>query len=394
MGAREASRAARLVAETTCRPGTSFATGGGVSPFVLAAALMAAPELATDRELQILDGDLPAQLEQASACLADGPSILLAELEIDAAVLRRLAAAVREDHPTRALREGIGRAVDPEDFVRLLDDACRQKDRDDLPGRLVLPPGRARAAGVLLHPKEVFGDAVIRYGEGEGALPVDMPLDYRTLDRPADGDPIGPRWAARYLEPESDEGKLERLAVENPSFAKRIRHLTAQLRAQGAFVQIESAVRRRERGLLLYASFAMSRAHDEADLARRVARIEKLDAAWGLHVPIGWRRPGPWTETVEAARQLADTYGVVYATVRGARRSRHYGGRAVDLVAVALPRRLVLTAPDGTEGSFDLSDPEHTRDLSLAPELIAWVERHYDVRKLKRDYPHWDDARR
>ena len=373
-----------------------------MSGSVLAAALVAfavsapttSPTLKTDRDLQALTAPaLDAKLEQAADCLEPGPTILLAELSIDAEVLRALAAAVKADHPTRALREGVGRAVDPGDFVRLLDDACRQRDRPDLPDVLVISPGRGRAAGVLVHPKEVFGDANIRYGQGEGELPVDMPLDYRTLERPDDGAPIGPRWAARYLEPEADADKLAALRDANADFGHRVEHLLRQLRAQGAFVQIESAVRSRERGFLLYASFILGRAGSEAELANRIRKLDRLMDDWKLEIPITWRHPGDWRQTADAARQLADTYGVVYATVGGARRSRHYDGDAVDLVAVALPRRLELEAPDGAVAAFDLSDVEHTRDLSLAPELIAWVEAHYGVRKLKRDYPHWSDAR-
>jgi hypothetical protein len=358
------------------------------------AAPAVSPTLKTDRALQTLTAPtIEAQLEQAAACLEDGPSILLAELTVDADVLRSLAAAVKADHPTRALREGVGRAVDPEDFVRLLDDACRQKDRTDLPDPLVVSPGRGRAAGVLVHPKEVFGDVTIRYGEGGGELPVDMPLDYRTLERPEDGAVIGPRWAARYLEPEADDDKLSALRAANPDFGRRIEHLVRQLRGQGAFVQIESAVRSRERGFLLYASFILGRAGSEVELANRIRKLDRLKAAWNLDIPIAWRHPGDWSQTADAARQLADTYGVVYATAGGARRSRHYDGNAVDLVAVALPRQLELEAPDGATAAFDLSDVEHTRELSLAPELIEWVEAHYGVRKLKRDYPHWSDHR-
>jgi len=350
-----------------------------------------APTLRTDRELEMLSGQLPEQLAAAADCLESGPAILLAERTVDAEFLTELARAVVRDHPTRALRERIGRAVDPVDFVRLLDDACRQKDRDDLPATLVVSPGRARNAGVFVHPSEVFADAEVAYGDAE--LPVDMPLDYRSLPRPEDGEPIGPKWAARYLEPEDDEAKLHQLVEANRSFGRRVAHLTRQIREQGGFVRIESAVRRRERGLLLYASFALSRAGSEDELRERISALERYNERWGLDVPIRWRHPGPWIRTVESARRLADTYGVVYATVRGARRSSHYRGDAVDVVAVGLPRTLRLEAPDGEEEVFDLSDPEHTRDLSLAPDLIAWVEAHYDLRKLERDYPHWSDGR-
>jgi hypothetical protein len=75
------------------------------------------------------------------------------------------------------------------------------------------------------------------------------------------------------------------------------------------------------------------------------------------------------------------------------RSSNHYEGTAVDLVALGLPRRLALQAPDGNTGRFDLSHPEQPRDLSLTPELIEWVEKHFELEKLEGDYPHWNDAR-
>ena len=38
-------------------------------------------------------------------------------------------------------------------------------------------------------------------------------------------------------------------------------------------------------------------------------------------------------------------------------------------------------------------DPAQTRDLSLSPALIRWIEEHFELAKLLSDYPHWDDAR-
>ena len=63
-------------------------------------------------------------------------------------------------------------------------------------------------------------------------------------------------------------------------------------------------------------------------------------------------------------------------------------------MGVALPRHLELLAPDGERGLFDLSGPEQPRDLSLSPILIEWVEEHFGIKKLRKDYPHWvDDLR-
>jgi hypothetical protein len=125
-----------------------------------------------------------------------------------------------------------------------------------------------------------------------------------------------------------------------------------------------------------------------------VKRIEKLNRDWQLDVPITWRHPDGWRATREAARQMADTYGVDYATEKGAKDSDHYDGAAADIWAVGLPRKLTLVAPDGAKETFDLADPEQTRDLNLTPELIEWVEEHFRFEKLRTDYPHWGDADR
>ncbi len=47
-----------------------------------------------------------------------------------------------------------------------------------------------------------------------------------------------------------------------------------------------------------------------------------------------------------------------------------------------------LRAPDGARRECDLSDPEQPRDLSL----IVWIEEHFQMRKLRDAYPHWEDT--
>jgi hypothetical protein len=130
----------------------------------------------------------------------------------------------------------------------------------------------------------------------------------------------------------------------------------------------------------------------EEDVVAAVQKLERRNREWGLNIRIQWSLADGWQATVEAARQMSEAYDVVYATENGARRSNHYDGTAVDIAATGLPRKLRLTAPDGADATFDLSDPEQTRDLCLTPELISWVEEHYQLIKLKGDYPHWDDA--
>jgi hypothetical protein len=109
-------------------------------------------------------------------------------------------------------------------------------------------------------------------------------------------------------------------------------------------------------------------------------------------VPVDWTHPDGWQATREAARRMADVFGVVYATEKGARDSNHYDGTAADFVADGLPRSLELVAPDGSHRVFDLSGPEHARDLSLEPEVVRWIEEGFGLSKLESDHPHWDDG--
>jgi hypothetical protein len=183
-----------------------------------------------------------------------------------------------------------------------------------------------------------------------------------------------------------------RRARPQSGLAERIEKLLAQLREQGADVALTSTVRRRERGYLMWGAFVLSRAKSAKDVDRTLARLERTNREWGLQIPIRWPHPDGWRSTVQSAREMADTYEVVFATEQGARSSNHYTGVAVDLVAVALPRTLRLRAPDGTEAEFDLSDPSQPRDLSVTVELVKWVESHFGLQKLRSDYPHWDDA--
>ena len=345
--------------------------------------------LSTDAERTALPEAPRAALRAAAACLRDRP-LNLAEARLDAATLRAMSDPPEGEPLLRWVRERLGRPIDLPDFLLFLDDLCAHPE---VSGPLALPASRGRAWGVLLHPDDVFprrGRGPRRYG-AYGDLPLDDPPPQLELEPARDDEPPGPRWTARFQQPMTDEGKLEELIAVNPRFGRAMRSLFVQLKAQGAFTWIEAAVRPRERGFLIYGSWFVSRAASPKQLARRIRTLERYEADWGLEVPIRWRHPDGYEATVEAARAMADTYGVDYATPRGARRSSHYGGRAVDLVAVDLPRRLELEAPDGATRVFDLSDPSAPRDLSLTPALVRWIERHFGVAKLRRDYPHWSD---
>ncbi|MBX2813213.1 MAG: hypothetical protein KTR25_15470 [Myxococcales bacterium] len=328
----------------------------------------------------------PTQALAQAAQHLKNHTLVLAETPIDANRLQLLAHPPSGESLTRWVREELGRPVDLQDFILFLDDLVVSSAQ--LPSTIYLPASRGRAYGILLHPQDVFSTQRRRYGSF-GELPLDKPPQQRHIAPAADFSPPGPAWTARYPQPETDIGKIRELTRENPIFGRAILTLFTQLKKQGAFTWIEAGVRPRERGFLIYGSWYLSRSPSEQILRRRIRALHVDEKAWGLDIPIRWRHPDGFTATIEALRAMADTYGVDYATRRGARNSSHYGGRAVDLVAVDLPKHLNLLAPDGEHKTFDLSAREASRDLSLSPQLISWIEQHFRMRKLRKDYPHW-----
>jgi hypothetical protein len=355
---------------------------------VLALLLALPSALPIDRDLDVLPGDPRAALRAAGESIGSR-KIVVGGYEFDGAALKAIAAS-EDEAILRALREGLHRPIDLEDFILFLDDVVSAKGTAK---KIVVTADRARSHGILLHPFDVFGKPKQRkrYAERERALPTDDPPLQDGLEPAKDFDPPGPRWTARYQQPASFEARLAELEANNARFGKAMRSLIDQLASHGATIIVESAVRSRARGYLIFGSYYLSRARSKGDLALRLDRLASYNREWKLAVPITWRHPDGFEATVEAARQMADTYGVDFATVEGARRSDHYDGKAVDLVAVDLPRRLELAAPDGAKTVFDLSAPEQSRDVNLTPELIEWIEAHFGVKKLRSDYPHWKD---
>jgi len=191
---------------------------------------------------------------------------------------------------------------------------------------------------------------------------------------------------------------LNRHATANPSaragLAEHQRRFAAVfLREQGAEVYVTSTLRPRQRGYLMWVAFVLSRTTSDRELRSELNKIAGRNREWYLGVPILWEHPDGLSATRAAAREMADAYEVVYATEDGARDSNHYSGVAVDMVAVGLPRRLRLKSPDGrAQALFDLSAADQTRDLSLSPELIEWIEAQFGLHKLRSDYPHWEDT--
>lgn len=313
----------------------------------------------------------------------------LAGVEVGAPLLLEVAGS-KAQHPTRGLRERLLQAVDPRDFVLLVDDLLRAK-RHGLEDA-VIPSGRARMAGILLHPDDVFSKAPRLYARRSRRLSVEEP-PHDPVPHVPPWTLLGSIWTAAYPQPETEAEHLAALAEHNRGLVDRLNHLFAQLRRQGATVEINASVRRRERGYLIYGAYILSRSRTARQVARRLRGLARLQGAAGLRVPIRWSHPAGWRATVRAARKMADAYGVVYATRRGALHSDHYDGRAVDFSVTGLPPALELESYDGRRRStFDLSDPAEPRDLNLTPRLIAWVEEAYGIEKLKTDYPHWTDS--
>lgn len=378
---------------------------GAVALVALLAGLVGTPatagpldQLSTNDDFELFveptsDADRRAILRRAAT--------LVGPLEIDLAgtpVTARTLAELADGHPDepllRATRELLRRPVDLDDFLLFLDDLLLARARGQRIATVTLPPGRARSAGILVHPYDVFRpERAVHYGAPERPLRLTAPVTQQGLRPARNGSPVGPRWAARYQQPKTERGRMRALRRANRDFARRVASLVKQLRDQGAWTHVESTVRPRRRGYLIYGSYWLGKADSARDVRRRVRTLNRLNRKWGLRVPIRWRHPKGWRRTVREAKRLAETYGVDYATRRGARKSDHYDGNAVDLWAVDLPRSLTLVAPDGAKRTFDLSDPAQPRDLSLTPALIEWVEAHFGVEKLTTDYPHWGDAK-
>ena len=355
--------------------------------------------LEADRVFEVLSpppwpNGLRTPLAEAASRMGER-RVRVARADVNADLLMGMSRSAIDEPMTRVMREAMGGAVDPEDFIFFLDDVLGESRYESGEEEIWITPSRARKAGIFLHPDDVFQGSPRRYGE-HGFPSTDRPRVQSDLPPAEDGDVLGPNWTMRFRNPATEPERILELAGTpgSEAFSTRISSLIEQLRAQGAHVELTSTVRSPKRGYLMWGAFVLSQADSEESLLKTIAKLERANSEWTLFVPIHWRHPEGAGMTREAARAMADTYQVVFATESGARFSDHYTGRAVDLVGVALPRHFELLAPDGERGLFDLSGPEQPRDLSLSPILIEWVEEHFGIKKLHGDYPHWvDDLR-
>lgn len=330
-------------------------------------------------------------MRQAATVLGDW-RIDFVGLSIDGAVLAAIADHDPEAPFTRVVREQLRRPIDVDDFLLFLDDVLRRGAAGWRGKTVFITSGRARKAGILVHPDDVFFEKPRRYGGGP--IAIHPPQTPKQVSPAHDGDLLGPDWTARYQNPDTTESMLNALRKESPTsdFASRLQSLSEQVKAQGGESALNSTVRNRHRGYLMWGAYLLSNAKSQAEVESALETLEDRNQEWKLDIDIRWRHPEGWQATVAAAKAMAETYDVVYATEQGARSSNHYGARAADLTSFALPRRFTLEAPDGVKRTFDLSNPDNTRDISLEPEIIGWIERHFGMKKLLDDYPHWNDV--
>ncbi len=237
--------------------------------------LMATSPISPDREWDVLppaedDAAARSALAIASWHLVDCAGVELAGVHLDARRLQAWASAPMNEPLERYVREDARRPIDLTDTLFLLDDVIR----DDRCDEVVLPAGRARSAGLLVHPSDVFRDQSRDYGRR--SLDTSRPTPQRWVPPAQDGTPLGVRWTTRFPNPETAGDRLDALVQERPDsdFHERIASLAAQLESQGALVWITSTARDPRRGYLLWGSFLLSKTRSAADVSVARRRLE------------------------------------------------------------------------------------------------------------------------
>jgi hypothetical protein len=109
--------------------------------------------IAINRTFDVLDAAASPRRKLAQAAARWGARVLLLDdVRIDARALAAVAATPADEPLERALREAWRRPVDLDDLLLFLDDVLAALGAREV----VLPAGRARSAGVLVHPDDVF----------------------------------------------------------------------------------------------------------------------------------------------------------------------------------------------------------------------------------------------
>ena len=353
-------------------------------------------EIASNRTWETLPGDRDTKtILEAAAKKIGIRQFRLAGALINRRTLQNIRRRFSNDNELhRPFREHLGLPIDASDFLLFLDDFLAIDPRLLFKHPVDLSASLLRNAGIFMHPDDIFFKKPRLYGATQNRITLTSTRRKRVFRPAVDGSHIGPSWVLRFQQPATEAKRISALYLKNPDFGNRVRSLVSQLKEQGAFVMVESTVRDRRRGFLLYASYVLSRAENERELAATVKRLNQLRDSWNLDIDIKFNHQTSWQKTVSAARDLANEFGVTFATIGGARNSSHYDGKAVDIYAISLPRVLTLRAPNGKTRRFDLYEDDQTRDLNLTPELIEWIEKNFNFRKLRKDYPHWSDSSR
>ncbi|NCG20612.1 MAG: hypothetical protein GWP91_16505, partial [Rhodobacterales bacterium] len=150
---------------------------------------------------QLPEGAPREQLAKAAQALGDW-SIDFAGVPIDGARLQRWADCPENEPLLRFVREDTGRAIDLDDFVFFLDDVLVAGQADRRGQAFTVTSGRARSAGLLVHPDDVFKDKPRQYGVRSKTLSVDAPQPPDSYPPAIDGDPPSPGWSARFQNPQ------------------------------------------------------------------------------------------------------------------------------------------------------------------------------------------------
>ena len=276
-----------------------------------------------------------------------------------------------------------------------LDDVLKAGDQG-LRGRpVVVSPSEARDAGIALSPEEaLLHKSPRRYGTQRARL-VHEPSPPENLTQPETEDgpalvgtsasetqptrpPSWQSWARRTLILRSACRCFDQLAIQHDANDKSLDvpvDLSSTVPGRGYLMfgaySLSQAKRRLSWNQIVYTSspdVEAERWQTAALSPRPLLRTKDLSTSPGA--------PAGWTEaTRDAAESMRATFGVAKATKNGALHSNHIRGFAADITANALPR-FRPEYPDGAKVTFDLSGDDESRDLSLTPKVITWINQH------------------
>ena len=321
--------------------------------------------------------------------------IVLAGSKITKGLLEKIYVEGTSRPLTQVTREQIKRPINLIGFLKLLDDIVVAKETGvPLPPKIHLSSRRARKMGVLMAPREIFRGIPVVYPNGYASLDLSphIATPSNETTEPKDSPYLGAGWTQKYPQPRGEKQKMKALEkLTDDDFHRRVESLINQLRKQQVKVYLGATVRSQERGYLIWGSYLLSTAQSRIEYRKAVRKLTRYKKRWKLKIPIRWYHPRGWETSRDLALEMVETYQTAFATRAAAEKSKHYEGRAIDMTTFHLPRKLLLESPCGVLGHFDLSASHQTRDLNLTPEVIDWIEKHFGMKKLRSDYPHWED---